>query len=67
MEKEYRIYEHIIGFPSHMDTIMEDLEECLQFSTAEKAEDFIKRCVPDIDIYGRKRNVYVYRLGKNSK
>ena len=30
-------------------------------TTADGTEDFIKRCVSDTDIYGRKRNVYVYR------
>ena len=60
MEK-YRIYEHIIGFPEHMDTICEELEECLQNFTADEAEKFIKKYVPGTDIYGRKRRIYVYR------
>lgn len=58
----YRIYEHIIGFPSHLDTIMEELEECLEEYTAEEAEKFIEKYVPNVDKYGRRRNVYVYRI-----
>ena len=57
----YRIYEHIIGLPDHLDTFLEELEECLEGRTADEAEDFIQKCVSDVDKYGRKRNVYVYR------
>lgn len=57
----YRIYEHIIGLPDHLDTPLELLEEYLEGKTADEAEDFIRKCVLDVDKYGRKRNVYVYR------
>ena len=60
----YRIYEHIIGFPSHMDSIVDELEEifCYHNFTAIQAEEFIKEFVTDTDKYGRKRIIYVYRL-----
>lgn len=60
----YRIYEHIVGLPSHLDTPLETLEEDLKDRTAEEAEEFIQRFVPNVDKYGRKRNVYVYREEK---
>lgn len=56
-----RIYEHIIGLPDHLDTPLELLEEYLEGKTADEAEDFIRKCVSNVDKYGRKRNIYVYK------
>lgn len=61
----YRVYEHIIGLPDYLDTIVEALEEVFykyRFS-ADEAERFIENLVTDKDRYGRKRKIYVYRLG----
>ena len=57
----YRIYEHVIGLPDHLDTPVEELEECLEGKTADEAEMFLRKYVSDIDRFGRKRRVYVYR------
>ena len=61
---DYLVYEHTIGTPEHVETEMEDLEgmfEEFKF-TAEEAERFIKKWIPDVDRYGCRRRVYVYRL-----
>ena len=59
----YSIYEHTIGTPDHVDNEREDLESYMadcQY-TADEAEEFIRRWIPDTDRYGDKRIVYVYR------
>lgn len=60
----YRVYEHIIGLPCYLDTIVEPLE--LLFAeyrySANEAQDFIDLFVTDTDLQGRKRRVYVYRI-----
>ena len=61
---EYRIYEHIIGLPDHLDTPLEELEVSLEFMTADQAEKFIRKYISDVDKFGRKRRVYVYREEK---
>lgn len=37
----YRIYEHIIGLPDHLDTPLEELEEYLEGRAVDDAENFI--------------------------
>lgn len=61
---DYRIYEHTIGTPDHVDSPMEDLEDYMadHHYTAEEAEEFIRKWIPDVDRYGCRRRVYVYRL-----
>ena len=61
---DYRVYEHTIGFPAHLDSAMEDLENMFAdfHYTADEAEEFIRQWIPDTDQYGNKRRVYVYRF-----
>ena len=61
---DYRVYEHTVGFPVHLDSAMEDLENMFAdfHYTADEAEEFIRQWIPDTDRYGNKRRVYVYRF-----
>ena len=66
---DYRVYEHRIGTPAHVDSEMEELEDMLAdfHYTADEAEEFIKQWIPDTDRYGNKRRVYVYRYTSKAK
>lgn len=61
---DYRIYEHTIGTPDHVDSPMEDLECYLAdcHYTADEAEKFIRKWLTDTDRYGNKRRIYVCRF-----
>lgn len=62
----YRVYEHIVGLPYYLDTIVEELEELFaeyRYS-ADEAADFISQFVANEDLQGRKRSVYVKRIGE---
>lgn len=59
MCNNYTIYEHTIGLPDYLDTRMIELEECLSEYSADEAEEFIEKYVPNVDKYGRERRVYV--------
>lgn len=58
---DYRIYEHTIGTPDHVDSEMEDLEGYMAdcHYTADEAEEFIRKWLPDTDWYGNKRRIRV--------
>lgn len=62
---KYRIYEHVIGLPSFLDTIREDLEEIFEENhySAEEVEKEIKKIMQlnPFDKYGRKINLYTWR------
>lgn len=56
---EYKIYEHTIGLPDHLDSEMEELEDYMAdcHYTADEAEEFIRQWLPDTDRYGNKRRI----------
>lgn len=66
---DYKIYEHTIGFPDHLDNPMEDLEGYMADHryTADEAEEFIRKWIPDTDRFGNRRRIYVYRLDKSKE
>lgn len=64
MRNEYRIYCHVCGLPSYLDTPELELEDALEYYTADEAEAYIIRNSDhtDTDKYGRKINLYVRRV-----
>lgn len=62
---EILVYEHIYGLPEFLDSVNEEITECVntQCRTAEEAEKMVEqinRLQPE-DKQGRRRNLYVWR------
>ncbi len=59
------VYEHINGLPSYLDTVHEELTECVMENcrTEKEAEKYIEKInkIQPTDKYGRERNLYIYR------
>lgn len=70
MDKKYEnimVYEHVYGIPSHLDTVDDELTECVyeyayyNKCTVEEVENFLEEINKQIptDQYGRKVNRYL--------
>lgn len=62
---EILVYEHIYGLPEFLDSVNEEITECVnaQCRTVEEAEKMVEqinRLQPE-DKQGRRRNLYVWR------
>lgn len=62
---EILVYEHIYGLPEFLDSVDEEITECVneQCRTVEEAEKMVEqinRLQPE-DKQGRRRNLYVWR------
>lgn len=66
--KDFLVYEHISGIPEHMDTINEEIIECIQNNcrTERQAERYIEEINNNspVDKHGRKRNLYIFWIDK---
>ena len=62
--KNFVVYEHINGLPATLDTINDELTDCVMENcqTEREVEEYIKRInrIQSTDKHGRKRNLYVY-------
>lgn len=62
--KNFVVYEHINGLPSHIDTVNEELTDCvMEFcKTKQEVEEYVEKInkIQPTDKYGRKRNLYIH-------
>ena len=66
--REFLVYEHVYGLPDYLDTVNEELTECIIdvcFNitfTEKQLENYVNDInnINPTDKYGRKRNLYVH-------
>lgn len=62
---EILVYEHIYGLPEFLDSVNEEITECVnaQCRTVEEAEKMVEQInlLNPEDRQGRRRNLYVWR------